>query len=329
MNVLMILFLLIFFFVLFFLFRPSAVHIDAVSPAPSRSYQESLSRIAALRSQDGSEIADYCHAIVLTHGRKTEHAVVMYHGYTNCPRQYEKLAGMFFERGYNVYVPRIPYHGSRDLLTQETGQLTAEELTHVCQDSLDIAQGLGNRVTVLGLSMGGVMASWSAQFRPDAAAAVIIVPSFAWYFLPGMIRPIIRLSRVFPDMYLWWDPFKREKRKAPYSMYHKFSTRGVGEVFRMGLAVLEKSRRKAPGSRSMIVMTNEMDIAVDERITRDLIARWRRHGAHVEHYIFPRKLKMEHDIIDPLHPYEQTDIVYKKIFEMIERQQDIFARKNL
>ena len=42
-----------------------------------------------------------------------------------------------------------------------------KELMEMCDTSVDIAGGLGDRVHVLGLSMGGVMAAFNAQFRKD------------------------------------------------------------------------------------------------------------------------------------------------------------------
>jgi esterase/lipase len=242
----------------------------------------------------------------------------MYHGYTNCPRQYEKLAKQFFDKGYNVYVPRIPYHGYNDLMAREIGRLTLDDLMRVADASVDIGQGLGENVTVLGLSMGGVMSSWVAQFRPEVDTAVVIVPSFAWHLLPRVIKPLVNLSYAMPDLRLWWDPVKKDKRVAPFSMYYKFSSRGMGHVLRLGLSVIRASRLAPPAAKRIIVLTNELDVAVDENTTQNLVEHWKLHGAKVGTYMFPKDLNMEHDVIDPLQPYDQTDVVYKKIFDMLE-----------
>lgn len=284
----------------------------------SLDYGESVGRINQLHLNDSAEVSDFCHAIFLTHGRKMPKVVVMYHGYTNCPRQYEKLAKQFFEKGYNVYVPRVPHNGLKDLVTKEIGKLMLEEIVQVCDESVDIAQGLGDEVTVLGISMGGVMAAWNAQFRDDVDIVVSIAPSFGWYFLPGMIKPLINLSYVLPNMFLWWDPVKKDDRDAPYSMYHKFATRPMGHIMRLGLSVFRSAKNLAPKVKKIYVMTYEDDIAVDEANTQRLIHYWRKNGADVSDYQFSKDLKMEHDIIDPLHPYDQTDIVYQKIFELLD-----------
>lgn len=288
---------------------------------PASDYHDSVMRISRLSAYDEHpDVADYCRSIFLSHGEKTERAVVMYHGYTNCPRQYEDLAQLFFERGYNVYVPRIPHHGLKNRVNPAVGRLTLAELLRVVDSSVDAAQGLGEQVTVLGLSMGGVMTAWAAQFRNDIDTAVILVPSFGWYYLPGVIKPMLNLAYLVPDQLLWWHPRQRESRPIPYSMYHKFSSRGMGHTLMMSLAVLRASRKTAPSARKLIVITTELDRAVDELNVLHLMENWGRHGAVTEYYQFPAELGIEHDVIDPLQQYQRTDSVYEKIFEMIEHK---------
>ena len=60
-------------------------------------------------------------------------------------------------------------------------------------------------------------------------------------------------------------------------------------------------------------------LAFDQHLTKRLMCRWKRKGADVAHYCFSGKLKMEHDIIHPLHPYEQTEIVYAQILKMLDQ----------
>ncbi len=206
----MVLALILFLFILLVMIAwPVETHSLVSTSNMCKTYEESIDRVAALRSQDGAEIMDSGHTILMAHGHRTQRVVVMYHGYTNSPRQYEKLAQLFFDRGYNVYVPRIPHHGHTNLYTKEIGKLSLHDLMIVCDSSVDIARGLGEEITVLGLSMGGVMASWAAQFRQHVKTAVVIVPSFAWYFLPRVVNLAITMSYVFPNVYLWWDPIKK------------------------------------------------------------------------------------------------------------------------
>ena len=57
--------------------------------------------------------------------------------------------------------------------SDELGRLTALELARAADEAVDVAHGLGTHVTVMGLSMGGVMAGFVAQGRPDVERAVL------------------------------------------------------------------------------------------------------------------------------------------------------------
>ncbi|NJP05385.1 MAG: alpha/beta hydrolase [Chloroflexaceae bacterium] len=47
-------------------------------------------------------------------------------------------------------------------------------------ESVDIARGLGRHVTIAGISVGGTIAGWAAQFRADVDCAVLIAPALGW-----------------------------------------------------------------------------------------------------------------------------------------------------
>ena len=93
------------------------------------------------------------------------HAYLLLHGLSNCPRQYIRFAPLLFARGANVLVPRLPLHGGVDLSGRALAALTSEELCRFGDAVVDVACGLGERITVLGLSGGGVLAAWIAQVR--------------------------------------------------------------------------------------------------------------------------------------------------------------------
>jgi carboxylesterase len=119
-----------------------------------------------------------CRSQLFSHGTRTAKAVLLLHGYTDCPRQMSGLARRFFERGYNVYVPRSPRHGETDPGAHQRNE--AGELVAYASAGLDVAAGLGTEVGVAGHSGGGVLATWLAQYRPDVVRhALIMAPFFA------------------------------------------------------------------------------------------------------------------------------------------------------
>ncbi|NCC32534.1 MAG: alpha/beta fold hydrolase, partial [Chloroflexia bacterium] len=152
--------------------------------------------IGALRAMLEAEAADpnlnpECASQLIEQGRRTTKVIVFYHGFTNCPAQFIPLAEQFALRGYNVYIPRIPYHGYANRMTPALAQLSAEELVRFADESIDLAHGLGDSITVVGLSAGGNIAGWIAQERTDVAQVTLIAPMFHVHGLPPFsIRPV-------------------------------------------------------------------------------------------------------------------------------------------
>ena len=76
-----------------------------------------VTRIArSLQDLDGPNVNPLCHTRVYTHGERAERSLVLLHSFTNCPQQFDTLGRRFFERGWNVVIPRYPRHGYSDRL---------------------------------------------------------------------------------------------------------------------------------------------------------------------------------------------------------------------
>ena len=236
----------------------------SVSPSkPATDYAAASARVEALQAKDGPDVREDSHTRLWTHGEKTERVIVYYHGYTNAPPQFSQLGDDFYQRGYNVLVPRLPYHGLKDPLNKEQEKLTAEALAQLTQETVDIAQGLGEKVTISGLSAGGVMAAWAAQFRSDIDLAVGMAPATGLPYVPMWVSTLFRkLAPHLPSMYIWWDPRVKEKSNGPPHAYPRFSTRGLAEVFRLGRDVLDAAETTVPACSRLLCITSAFDAAV-------------------------------------------------------------------
>jgi pimeloyl-ACP methyl ester carboxylesterase len=197
-------------------------------------------------------------------------------------------------------------------------QLTAEQLVAYTDEVIDIAQGLGEHVSLAGLSAGGVMASWAAQQRSDLDLAVVIAPSFSYTFLPDFfITPVANLFRRLPNFYQWWDPVKKLDID-PYYGYPRFSSRALAEILRLALVVHADACREAPLAGAILVITNDADLSVVNRRTDQVVDCWRQQGFHaIRTYQFDASLGLEHDLIDPSQSHQRTDIVYPQLAELI------------
>ena len=127
-------------------------------------------------SEKDKPIIDDCNSLFYSHGKKAAKSVVMYHGVTACPRQFKGLAEVFYGAGYNVYIPRAPHHGLTN--KNEHGKVRSKELIDYVNQSLNIADGMGDEVGVVGLSGGGMLATWAAEYRPEVSRALVLSPFY-------------------------------------------------------------------------------------------------------------------------------------------------------
>ncbi|MBI4847988.1 MAG: alpha/beta fold hydrolase [Nitrospirae bacterium] len=281
-------------------------------------YEEALTRIEELQAKDDAAINHLCRTQFLMHGKKTNNAIVLLHGFTNCPQQFASLGKTFFDHGFNVLIPRIPRHGFADRLTKEPARTSAEEMVAFTVEVVDIVQGLGDHVTVMGLSGGGVMTAWAAQYRSDVDNAIIIAPNFAYKLIPkNFTRVITGVALTIPNIFIWWDDKLRLNTKPDYA-YPRFSTRAIAEVTRLGYAIRSAAKKTKPLAKSIVMVLNETDEAVDNDVPLQLAESWRANGGEVRDTVFKAEMRLKHDLIDPNQPYQRIDVVYPILMELVK-----------
>lgn len=283
-------------------------------------YGEAVARLEALGNDDTCALRPECATILMTHGGRTGRVVVLFHGLSNCPAQFDSLGRMLHARGANVVIPVLPRHGCADRMTTSLARLDARELVTFADQVLDAAAGLGDSLTVAGLSLGGVLAAWAAQERPDVDRAVVIAPMFGIALAPGRLsNAVARVYRALPNRFQWWDPRAREALPGPDHVYPRWSTRSIEETLWLGAAVAGAASRQAPAARAITLVTVGHDLAVDNRRAAEVAERWRAHGADVESVSFPDSLHLNHDLIDPEQVGARPALVYPKMVGMLLR----------
>ena len=71
----------------------------ASNPRPETDYEEVVAELDGIRNQEVRDgVIAPCLSRLLTHGEKTERAVVLVHGLTNCPKQWELFGEEAFRR---------------------------------------------------------------------------------------------------------------------------------------------------------------------------------------------------------------------------------------
>lgn len=268
-------------------------------PDATQSYEEGMRRAADLLARDGDDINPRCRSQVLDQGARTERAVVLLHGYTNCPEQFGVIAAAYAAAGYNVVVPRLPAHGEADRMTRALSDLTLQDIAQAGDEAVDIAAGLGGDVVVVGLSGGGTLAGWLAAERDEVTEAVLIAPLVVPRTLPrATVGPVARVTRFAPDVYLWWDSAKQEQLVTPPYAYPRFSLRSLGAFLALGRAAQREPGRSGVLDR-LTVVKNENDLAVSEAGVDSLGDVVGTAAAERVDHTFTENLAYRHDLVDP------------------------------
>jgi pimeloyl-ACP methyl ester carboxylesterase len=185
-------------------------------------------------------------------------------------------------------------------------------------EALMIAAGLGEKVTVAGLSLGGILAGWLAQFRPGVDRAVLIAPLFGAPIVPEWFSDLLGfVADNMPSAFIWWDRKAKAESAGPPYAYPRFPTHAYGEMLRLGHEVKNAARREAPKAADIRVVVNLADPALNNAATFRLVDAWRRHAVGVKTYEFPRELGLAHDLISPEQPYARTAETYPVLIRWI------------
>lgn len=299
------------------LFIPWNVAALKSHPHPVQNYAEAVQRINALQAERASAMNPACITQFMTHGTKVERAIVMVHGYTSCPAQFHELGKRFYDLGYNVLIVPLPHHGLADRMNDEQSHLTAQELALYADTVVDIAQELGDHITMMGISAGGVTTSWAAQNRKDIDLAVIISPAFGFKQIPTPLTAVVMNTFLLrPNVYEWWDPALQTQVGPSYG-YPRYAKRSLAQTLKLGFAVQVQAQKNAPAAGKVILVTNLNDTAINNELTAKVIAHWQADGAHIETYEFPQSLGLGHDLIDPHQPDQQIELVYPVLIDLV------------
>lgn len=285
------------------------------------TYQAAVDRIQALIDEETSTPGVAVKSIARLHGHKTGRALLVFHGVTNSPEQFRPFGDMFFERGYNVFIPRHPYHGLADRTGRAMRGYRLDEALNHATSSLEIISSLGERITVLGLSGGANLAAWLAQTRPGIDLAVVMAPALGFPAIPAWTtRLALGVAGILPDIHTWWDP--RAKMENPYSppfAYTGFMSHAIQQICHLGQKVKVLARRGSPLARRVLLITNEGDLAVNNEEIGQLQRLWAGYPGF-QAYVIPREANVEHDFITLDINAERNRALYPKLLELIDHE---------
>ena len=300
---------------------PAAVSLPDAPGRPAASWDEAVGRVRTIQAAEAADpsLLPACRTRLYDHGARTVDVVVLFHGYTNCPTQFDALAQQFADLGYTVLVPRMAAHGAVPGTAGLFGSLSGEQVVAHADASMDIAVGLGDHVAVLGLSGGGAVASYVAQFRPDvdrvvAVAAFLGIPQVPGWLTPAAINAILLAPPV--DQY---DPAPDEARRGAYPHgASDTSTHAAVAYMRVGQTVFSSAVGEGPKAGSVVLVINDADTTVNNAMIEDLGRWW--NGIAPDRssiYHFDASLGILHDMITPDRDGQRVDLVYPLLIELV------------
>lgn len=297
-------------------------------PNPARTYENAILRFKELTNRPTAEpVNPLSKDILFTYHRKVQRAIVLLHGYTNSPHQFRQLGGLFHAAGYNVLIPRMPRHGLSNLMTADQAQLTAQEMVSHADAALDIATGLGEHVTVMGISAGGNLTGWLLHQRPEVDCAVLVAPAFGVRSVkPSLTNSAAQVAVRLPNKFVPWPDAKSSLR--PTHTYPQFSTRAIGNILAVGQAVIKFSSLRQPFPKNVLVVTNENDTAVNSELIDSVVHNWRNLNTTVTTHCFEKSLNLDHDTIDPAQRNQNIALVYPMLVNFVQQhavQEPVFA----
>jgi len=292
--------------------------LDASDANPTSSYAEASQRFDAWAEPESDlNVFEPCRSGLYGTGERTAVSVVFFHGLTNCPRQFQELAETLQENGVNVVVLRAPEHGIASDDSASIGDVgyansfTADDMREWADTSVDIGEGLGEQVRVLGLSMGGVAAAWVAQHR-EVDRVVAVSPALTLHGVPDFVQ------YAFPNLFTRIPHFSVEAAPTLDHAYPGTTPAGAAEMYRMAREVLRSADDRPPKTTDLVVITNAADDQIDNNDVDELVARWLAHGADVATSRFPADAALPHDVVDSGQKTGNTALTWPVFLEALQ-----------
>jgi len=278
---------------------------DAHPGAPS--YADAVARIATQQRQDDSVAVANGRSILMTRGAPAPRVYVLLHGFTDAPTQFATVGAHLFADSANVYIPRLPHHAERTSPLRAISRVRSEELSRFADSTVEIARGLGDTIIVVGLSAGGVLAGWIAEFHPEVQRAVLIAPAIA----PGIVSDddgggLVLLASKLPDIQRGAAPADTIRPENVAGI----TTRGLAELLRLGRRVHDQAESGPPAVHDIVFLLNQRDRTVSEAASLDLAQRWLDRGADVRVYRLTALTNLPHNVMELSSRGGNTNLVY-------------------
>jgi len=239
----------------------------------SRVVLHRLARVERATRRDAGGVREGCRAYSAGDG---EVALLLVHGFNDCPAAFELLAPRLVQRGFHCRVMRLPGFA---MPIEDYARTNRAAWRRALQEELTALRAGHRRVGLVAHSLGGAIAIDYLLDRPDAVEAAVLLaplidvsprrspllPPRTWHSLGSRTLVFTRVVET---------PFPVDARSSAARAYDRrevFTPRSVfGEVY----ALLDGIEGRAPGFRTPLLMVlgaqdEVIDLGAAERFFRD------------------------------------------------------------
>lgn len=255
---------------------------------------------------------------------QTDKVCVFFHGFTATPEQFLVIGEAFYQAGYNVLIPLLPGHGIAGDWNKDNPPPLPED-KQIYQKFglhwLQVAQSLGNKVIVGGLSGGSTLAAWLALECPEQIDRTLV---FAPYLSSS--NKVVDLFVRFFNIYFQW----RTDPELAHFGYDGFLMPALRVFLDMGTDVLEQAQKSL--ASPMLVVSSESDRAVGNREHKDLFEATVQFQPKSWYISFDREWDIPHNmmtvaegnenlnlLIAVAKAYVKSDLTWAEITEICDR----------
>jgi len=292
------------------------LHVPAFrsTPHPAHSYEEALQKFTLIQQRETKlSLSPEGHSRLMVHKTKTNRVFVLLHGLSSCPEQCVPLAKILFTCGANVVIIRARAAGYANTFCEEQNNQSGQDLIDQAAESIDIAAGLGQEITIVSLSAGTLGATWMAEHRDGIDQVLLIAPFFGAY---GWSLPALDVATAFllyfPNFYIW----KKDLLHNPSYAYPGYGTQCLAKTLELSRAV--RSFQGPLKTKRLDFLISGADNVVNGQLTQKVAQQWSAENlGKVFFHEFPAALGIGHDCIDPNNYNSNTELSYPVILKIL------------
>lgn len=184
---------------------------------------------------------------IFHHGKRTEHVIVLTHGFTDSPYYLQDIALSFLNAGLNVVMPLLPGHGLKYPANALEDKKLDTKWKNTIDHAVEVASMLGDHISLGGFSTGAALSLNKILRDGPAIQGALFLFSAAIGI--GDLNEVISRSRFLQSLAKIYDDAIVGEGRDPYS-YPQMPNTGGMEV---GQIVNENKRLLGSGDKKTMV----------------------------------------------------------------------------